>query len=1485
MARRSEGREGDEAAGAGPRGADRDAGWVSQLGFHPLVGEWFYRRYAAPTEVQLRAWERIASGEHVLVSAPTGTGKTLAAFLWYLNQLITERLTGDRTAVLYVSPLKALNNDIRQNLLQPLSELGDLFSSAGIPFSKIEVLTRSGDSTPAERRRIATHPPGILITTPESLNLMLTARSGREVLTSVRAMVLDEIHSVVGNRRGVHLITAVERLVRLAGEFQRVALSATIRPLDVVAGFVGGYALSTAGDVAAYRGRPVAVVQSALRKKYGISVGASSMKEADPADPWAPLVEGLRHILATHRSTLVFVNGRRLCEFLTTRLNGEEIPPLAYAHHGSLSRETRLEVEQKLKRGELRAIVATSSLELGIDVGAVDHVVLVQAPPTVSAAVQRLGRAGHQVGVASEGSLIPTHERDLLDLAVLSRAVLRHEIEATRNIAAPLDVLAQVIVSMACAETWELDELFDQVRCSYPYHNLARRQFDAVVQMLAGRYAQTRIRELKPRLSVDGLEGTAAANRGAEQAIYAAGGTIPDRGYFQMRHARSNARLGELDEEFVWENREGSRFFLGAQSWRVERISASDVFVSPSAHAAAAPFWKAEALDRGFHYAQEIGRFLEMAGPRLEEAAFEQQLLTEYALIPAAALQLLEYLRAQVKISGAELPHRHHLVVEHIASGPQGVPGNQLVLHTLWGGRVNRPFSLALEAAWEKSFGQMLESYPTNDGVYLVIPERVEAHQVMNLVHRGNVDRLIRDQLESSGFFGARFRECAGRALLLGRGRPGQRTPLWMNRLRSRKLMDAVLGYDDFPILLEAWRTCLRDEFEMASLYRLLDEIASGEIRCTEVATATGSPFVRASAWRQVNQYMYMDDRLQGKVRSNIGTDWLQEVVFSEQLRPRVAAAASAAFEAKLQRLAPGFTPENGAALLDWLKERVAIPLGEWRCLLAGMERDHRCEEKALQEELGKKACLVAVAAADEPLVCAVEDVGRIAAAFFPGAEPRVNYLSGSALVVQAAAAGDDGGAELLHQWLQFYGPHPLDFAVRSLGFSTHRFERLLEPLQESRKVVTGEILQSSSGQYLCDGENLERIIRSGARRSSPEALPLRHLQWFLARQGGLLSGPGGEDVFAGLLERFACLPAPAPLWERDLFPARCSGYRPQWVDAAMATEEWHWIGCGRERIAFCLDRDVELLTREGEEPGVAGQSLIGTLWSESDARYSLAALARKSGLNEDRVRELVWEAAWRGEVSNDSFFSIRKGIETRFRAPEAGAVRRRRRRTTRAPGNWFLPGAQPRQSDFTAREERNKERVRLLIGRYGILFRELLQREAEAFRWSELFRTLRLMELSGELISGYFFEDVPGPQFLAPASLDLLQGNAGPDQVYWLNAADPLSLAGTPLEALKGWLPPRRATSHLVFCGAELLISSERHGAVLVFGVGPEDPRLRQALDLFRHLLGRRVAPLSRIEMERINGEPASRSPFASLLKEEFSTVTEWDKLILLRS
>lgn len=1485
MARRGEGRGGVEAAGAGPWGADRDAGWVSRLGFHPLLGEWFYQRYSEPTEVQLQAWERISRGEHVLVSAPTGTGKTLAAFLWYLNQLIAGRLAAGRTSVLYVSPLKALNNDIRQNLLQPLAELGDLFSTAGIPFPRIEVLTRSGDSTAAERRRIARHPPAILITTPESLNLMLTARSGREVLTSVRCVVLDEVHSVVGNRRGVHLMTAVERLVRLAGEFQRVALSATIRPLDAVAGFVGGYALSTRGDMAAYRGRPVSVVRSAGRKKYGISVEASSMKEADPADPWAPLVEELRRTLAAHRSTLVFVNGRRLCEFLTSRINGEDNPPLAYAHHGSLSRETRLEVEQKLKRGELRAIVATSSLELGIDVGAVDHVVLVQAPPTVASAVQRLGRAGHQVGVASEGTLMPTHERDLLDLAVLSQAVLRHEIEATENIAAPLDVLAQVIVSMACAETWNLDELFAEVRCSYPYRNLGRRQFDAVVQMLAGRFARTRIRELKPRLSVDGLEGTAASNRGAEQAIYAGGGTIPDRGYFQMRHVRSNARLGELDEEFVWENREGSRFSLGAQSWRVERITPSDVFVSPSPHAAAAPFWKADGQDRGFHLAQEIGRFLEMAGARLEEPAFERQLQTEYALTPAAALQLLEYLRSQVRISGAELPHRHHLVVEHMESGPQGVPGNQMVLHTLWGGRVNRPFSLALEAAWEESFGLSLESYPTNDGVYLVLPERVEGHQVTNLVHRGNVDRLIRNQLESSGFFGARFRECAGRALLLGRGRPGQRTPLWMNRLRSRKLMDAVLGYEDFPILLEAWRTCLRDEFEMASLYRLLDEIASGEIRCTEVATATGSPFVRASAWGQVNQYMYMDDSPQGRVRSSIGSDWLQEVVFTDQLRPRVEAAAAAAFEARLQRLAPGFTPENGQALLDWLKERVAIPLVEWRSLLEGMERDHQLVEEDLLEEVGKKACLVDVATVEVALVCAVEDVARIAAAFFPGAEPRAAYLSGAPLPLQAAGVGEDSGSELLHQWLQFYGPRPLDFPPRSLGLPEPVLERLLQPLQASRKVVVGELLDSASGQYLCDAENLERIIRRGARRPSPEALPLRHLQWFLARQGGLLSGPGDEDGFALLLERLACLPAPASLWERDLFPARCPGYRPQWVDAAMATEDWHWIGCGRERIAFCLDRDAELMTREGEEPGKDCQSFVTALWSESDARYSFAALARKSGLSEDQVRELVWEAAWRGELSNDSFFSIRKGIETRFRAPEAGAVRRRGRRTTRAPGNWFIPGAQPRQSDFTAREERNKERVRLLIGRYGILFRELLQREAEAFRWSELFRTLRLMELSGELISGYFFEDIPGPQFLAPASLDLLQRSSCPDQVYWMNAADPLSLAGAPLEELRGWLPPRRASSHLVFCGVELLLSSERNGAVSVIGVGPEDSRLRQALDLFRHLLGRRVDPLSRIEMERINGEAASRSPFAPILKEEFSTVTEWDKLILLRS
>ncbi|MFI5368388.1 MAG: DEAD/DEAH box helicase, partial [Spirochaetia bacterium] len=583
--------------------------------FHPLISSWFLESVGTPTDVQERAWPEIARGAHVLVSAPTGTGKTFSAFLWGINQLATGVLSPGKVRILYVSPLKALNNDIQRNLLSPLQELTSVFQQAGQPLPPIRVVTRSGDTSAAERQRMLRHPPEILITTPESFNLILSSPNARLMLDGVAVVILDEIHAVAATKRGTHLVTAVDRLVRLAGEFQRIALSATVKPLSVVADLVGGFELERQpGGEAVYHTRRVQVVHSPMAKDYDIRIAfpAAAAAGAPGEEPmFDALARECRKIIAENRSTLFFVNSRRHAEKLARFINEGQPQTLAWSHHGSLSRELRLVVEQRLKRGELKAIVATSSLELGIDIGSLDQVILVQTPFNVASAVQRLGRAGHSVGQPSRGVIFPLHGKDIVDAAVTARCIREQDIDSLSPVTCPLDVLAQQIISMTAVETWKVEELYDFIRAGFPFHTLARRQFDLVLDMLAGKYEETRLRDLAPMVSYDRIDSTVRAKEGARIRLATSGGTIPDRGYFSLRAADSKALIGELDEEFVWERSLGDSFVFGTQGWRIQKIDHQNVEVVPVAtRIGMSPFWKAEERNRDFQISDRIARAL-----------------------------------------------------------------------------------------------------------------------------------------------------------------------------------------------------------------------------------------------------------------------------------------------------------------------------------------------------------------------------------------------------------------------------------------------------------------------------------------------------------------------------------------------------------------------------------------------------------------------------------------------------------------------------------------------------------------------------------------------------------------------------------------------------------------------------------------------------------------------------------------------------------
>ncbi len=1480
---------------------------------------WFSDRLGRPTDVQEEAWPRIASGEHVLISAPTGTGKTLAAFLWALNQLITGAWTSGETRALYISPLRALNYDIQRNLLQPLTQLRELFESQGETFPEIRVLTRSGDTPQDERRRMLRHPPEILITTPESLNLLLSSRGGRSILTGISTVILDEIHAVVGNKRGVHLITAVERLTALSGEFQRIALSATIRPLETVAEFVGGFRIEGARDAPRYVPRPVSVVVSAVKKNYDLRLRFPE-EEAEPGNFWGPIAGELKEIIRRNQSTLIFVNSRRLCETLTLKINEGEKEPIAYAHHGSLSLEIRGEVERRLKAGELRAIVATHSLELGIDVGALDEVVLVQSPFSVSSAIQRVGRAGHRVGEISRGTLLPTHPKDLLEAAVLVPEILAQDIEEARPVLNALDVLAQVIVSMVGVENWKADVLYSALKGSFPYRHLSRRHFDLVLNMLAGRYAGSRVRELNPRVSIDRLEGTVSARKGALQALYASGGVIPDRGYFHLRHQESRARIGELDEEFVWEADVGDIFALGTQRWQVKQVTHNEVLVLPARPSeAAAPFWKGEQHGRDFHFSEKIANFLEEADARLGDPAFPQFLQEANRMTPRAAAELVEFFRTQKNDTGCGLPHRHRIVVESVSRGPGGAPGNMVVIHSVWGARVNRPWAMALDAAWVARFGHRLEFYVGNDNVVLLLPHGIPAEDLLSLAGSGEVEDLLRRRLEGSGFFGARFRECAGRALLLARSRWGERMPLWLSRLQSQKLLDAVLRFEDFPILLETWRTCLREEFDLDSLHRLLNELESGVISWTEARTGSPSPFARTDWWGQVNEYMYMGDELKGDKTSRTRGDLIRELALQPGLRPTVSREQVLRFEKKRQRLMPGYSPRDPRDLLDWVVERVMVPLNEWEELLQAMARDHGTDPDTLPDELKGKVVKVFPPGGGQPLLAALESVHRTLKQFYgPGREIRVESLAGEAVAPEEKLAllPIDAEAEdwplLLREWLGFYGPRNAEFILTTLGIEPDRLQLALEDLAEAQQVLRGQLVTGGAPDEICDRENFEILLRMARSESRPafEPLEIESLPLFLAAYQGITNPQTGLDSLQEIVEQLLGYPAEAGMWESDIFPARLQPYDPSWLDSLMQEEDLKWVGAEGHRIAFCFESDLDLLREDlpGEAEGrpeegptparMRGEVQYSGIFPDPNGRYDFLTLLRHSRMDPPTLAEKLWSGVWQGRVTNDAFVSLRRAVLQKYKVPdvqppEGRSSRRWSRRRPGLPGgkerrfhagNWHLLSGPESSEDLLEAEERKKDRARLLLDRYGILFREILQRELPALSWPGVFRSLRIMELSGEVFTGYFFIGIPGPQFISPRALRILQRRLPEDSIYWINAADPASLCGVPLEALRGILPSRLPGTHLVFRGTRLIMVSKRNGKDLNFNIPPEDPDFPRYTGALDHLLTRKFQPVRRIAVEKINEEDAPQSPYIPSLRACFEVLVDYKYVNLYR-
>lgn len=1464
--------------------------------FHPLIQRWFENKFQTPTDIQSKAWPVISQGEHVLVCAPTGTGKTLTAFLWGINQLITGHWEEGQTHVLYISPLKALNTDIRENLLVPLKEIRHLFTEQGEQFPSVRILTRSGDTPVAERRAMVQRPPSILITTPESLNLIISSPRARSILKHLKTVILDEIHAVAHDKRGALLSMSVERLVMLSGEFQRIALSATIRPAEIAARFAGGYKLCRDGNGnAAYDPRPVRILISDQYKKLQISVKGllhDKVTVGETDTVWRSLAVQCDEIIRKNRATLIFVNNRRFAERIVLYINNLHDTPCVYSHHGSLSRELRQEVEHRLKSGNLKAIVATSSLEMGIDIGDIDEVVLVQTPVSVSSSLQRIGRAGHSIHRISTGTFFPLFGLDMLYSAVMARMTDDRDIETLKPLQNPLDILAQVVLSICCLDSYRTDELFDIIRTSAVFHTCPRRYFDCVLMMLAGKYEETRIRELHPRLSIDPESHEIIANKGMLNLIYSWGGSIPDKGYYNVKIRGSDIKIGELDEEFVFERRAGDTFLMGTQHWRIEKIDEQNVEVTQwHGSASMSPFWKADALNRTFHVSSHTAEFIETWNDKIDSEEFLSELEQHYHLDSAAAEALVSYLKFQKSYTGPELPHRHHLIIEHVQESDEGI-GPHTILHTMWGNSVNYPYMLTLRTVWEERFHRQLVTFATNEAIF--INEIVKPEELLS-VTATTLDSLLRKSLEQSAFFGTRFRENASRALLLPKSDPRHRIPLWITRLRSKKLLSSVRDFTDFPVMVETWRTCLQDEFDLDALVMLLDEIHSGVIKISTVQTSETSPFAGSLQWKFTNQFLYEDDTPHAVTGgSRLSEDLLSEIAFLSRLRPVFTKLDIDRFQQKLHRTAEGYAPTNAQELVAWVDERICIPQYEWNSLIveicsneksSSQIPDRSCRDMLLKDPIvvqrlriikfpdAETDCITTATAV--PMLCRIFNVAikNLFVLTLDGTVSIIKDMSHKDPAIISETESNTGYLDdisFCSRWLSFYGPVEQSILAFVFGLNKSAVGLIIDVLTKQKLIVVDIAVENESEHFICDTENCERLLRIIRKKSRQQvsALPIEYLSLFIATVQGLVKKHSGIDGLKAVIEQMLHFPMKAALVESDIFRSRIDDYTPQYLDSLKSTTELEWFGAGKELVAFRFtgDRDI---TGDGspEKP-------LPEFVPEPHAHYSYFTLMQRSDLNSAKFPDQFWNAVWEGILSCDTYESIRKGILVKFGkkpsskpqksiVPDQTVPRRfkplgfdRWKATSVFPGNWYTIDADESEKDPLIEDDLCRERIRILLSRYGILFRELLINELPAFQWGRIFRTLRIMELSGEVLTGHFFEGISGLQFVNHVSYGLLREQFDTDVFYWINATDPASLCAIPLLSIKSTLPPRLSSTCLIYHGIRLIVVSYKNGKELECRFSVHDPDTMVICQYLAQLAKSGVSPMSAKKIEKINGE-----------------------------
>ena len=1457
--------------------------------FAPATREWFTGTFAAPTPAQEQAWTAIADGEHTLVIAPTGSGKTLAAFLWAIDQAREVPTPGTR--VLYISPLKALAIDVERNLRTPLAGISRIAERDGANAPTITVGVRSGDTTPAQRRELVRTPPHILITTPESLFLMLTS-AARETLTDVQTVIIDEVHAVAGTKRGAHLALSLERLDALLPKpAQRIGLSATVRPPEEVARFLTG-------------GRPAVIVAPPAAKTFdlAVQVPVPDMANLENNTIWPDVEARIVDLIDAHTSTIVFANSRRVAERLTARINeihaqrnGVELPTapaqilagnqiqgaetlLARAHHGSVSKEERAAVENELKSGRLKAVVATSSLELGIDMGAVDLVIQVEAPPSVASGLQRVGRAGHQVGEISRGVLLPKHRTDLIGCAVSVQRMIAGAIETMAVPANPLDILAQHTVAACSSGPLLVEEWFDTVRRSAPFATLPRSAFEATLDLLSGKYPSTDFAELRPRLVYDRDTATLTARPGAQRLAVTSGGAIPDRGMFAVYLVGEKpSRVGELDEEMVYESRPGDVIALGATSWRITEITHDRVLVVPAPGVPARlPFWRGDAVGRPAELGEAIGRFTgELAA--LDRPAFEKR-CAEVGFDAFAVDNLLRLLSDQ-RDATTVVPSDTTLVVERFRDE---LGDWRVILHSPYGLRVHGPLALAVARRLSQRYGIDEKPTASDDGIVVRLPDTGEEPPGAEIFvfDPAEIEPLITAEVGGSALFASRFRECAARALLLPRRQPGKRAPLWLQRQRAAQLLDVARKYPDFPIVLETVRECLQDVYDVPMLTELMSRIAQRRVRLIDVETPTPSPFAASMLFGYVGAFMYEGDSPLAERRAaalSLDTALLAELLGRVELRDLLDPDVVATTDQQLQHLAVDRRARDAEAVADLLRLLGPLTEDEIGC------RATRPDVGGWLAELRATKRALTVSYAEKTWWVAVEDIGRLRDA--------VGVAVPVGVPADFTESVADPLGELLGRFARTRAPFTTGQAAGRFGLGLRVAADALGRLAQDSRLVRGEFTDTAdgTGEQWCDAEVL-RILRRrslASLRAQVEPVSTAAYARFLPawQQIGSSAGPGGIDGLAAVIEQLAGVPVPASAVEPLIFGPRIRGYQPAMLDELLATGEIVWSGAGSISgsdgwVVFHTADTAPLTLAAPTELDLsdAHLAILDVLGRPGESRGAFFFRQFAESGRDDTFTPALWDLVWGGWLSGDTFAPVR-ALLTGGRKPGTRRSATAAHRHRRAPrlSRYSVAHAQTRQIDSTvagrwsalpAHEPASTLRAHftaeLLMNRYGVLTKAAVANEKVPGGFAMLYKVLTTLEEAGRCQRGYFVESLGGAQFAVAATVDRLRGYADPvdadhrayDAVV-LAAADPANPYGAALGwpvSAGGHRAGRKAGALVALVDGELVWFSERGGRSLL-NFSPDRDAQRAAADALAELV--RSGRLSGLLVERLDGMP----------------------------